>query len=204
MYKNSQLTELMDGEGIVLRYPGGGTSGWVIESQYKREPIKSVDMNPLVRDQKKAAGQIAVGEYFLPPEAVQDLVGSQIDSGIKPPVYHFSGASKLDFHDLKAIASGIKKKISHNDAFSFIVMNDSECHMVAIRMRCKDGQVMIYIHETLSPDALGTRAIRDFVIAGAQKAISNYIDHKIFCITTPVPDKTGMKFQKDLVKVQKS
>ncbi len=197
MYKNSQLTELMDGEGIVLRYPGGGTSGWVIESQYKREPIKSVDMNPLVRDQKKAAGQIAVGEYFLPPEAVQDLVGSQIDSGIKPPVYHFSGASKLDFHALKAIASGIKKKISHNDAFSFIVMNDSECHMVAIRMRCKDGQVMIYIHETLSPDALGTRAIRDFVIAGAQKAISNYIDHKIFCITTPVPDKTGMKFQKD-------
>ncbi|WP_419833892.1 hypothetical protein [Endozoicomonas atrinae] len=44
----------------------------------------------------------SLGEFFLPPDAVQDIVGANRNDGFKPPLYHYSG----DHKDYSALRKG--------------------------------------------------------------------------------------------------
>ncbi len=169
--------------------PGSGLT-WHLSARYCRNKKTEVDMNPMLIEDSTG-----YGEVFLPPDAVQDLVASTREDGFKPPLYHFSGDPK----DLAKLKTGIKKEFIKNDysPLSFVVMNDCDCHMVAVRLMHINDRVVIYIHEGLSPVGMEAKATRLFVIQGVKQAIPKDLRDNIICLTTSVPEKGEKPFQVD-------
>lgn len=169
--------------------PGSGLI-WHFSAKYCRNEIAKVDMNPMLLEDSTG-----YGEVFLPPDAVQDIVASTREDGFKPPFYHFSGDPK----DLSKLNTGIKKEFVKKDysPLSFVVMNDCDCHMVAVRLMHINDKVIIYIHEGLSPAGMEAKATRSFVINGVKQAIPKDLRGNIICLTTSVPEKGEKPFQVD-------
>ncbi|WP_066015847.1 hypothetical protein [Endozoicomonas atrinae] len=193
-YKDIDPVILKSWEGAIfdaVAMPDSELS-WRFVAHYRRNENEMVEMNPLLREDGES-----LGEFFLPPDGVQDIVGANRDDGFKPPLYHYSG----DYKDYSALKKGVAEYfIGENyqySPFSFVVMNDCDCHMVAVRLIKVGESAVVYIHEGLSPSGVEAKTTRAFVMECIKQELGDSFRDKVICLTTPVPGEGERLFQSD-------
>lgn len=145
-------------------------------------------MNPLLQENLDSDHKtVSNGAYYPPVRAVLDLSAVKRTSKKSPPLFVCGMGN--DENSLKSFKKAVSDFLSDPGAkvgLSMLFMNSRASHMTMVRLIQQEGNIVVYLHETILPECPVATEIRHFVINGVSQAIKSVRNHHLCFLTTPV------------------
>ncbi len=165
---------LKPGEGLILQSQekADGEVQWNPVAHYQHN-LRWINSNPLIRDEGPTISPhkyleremfVPEGEYFLTPNMVQQLVMLKSRGLDIPEICQ----EKEDF--IRVLKDFSASDIDYCPCKTILTWSDKSNHIVAIRLlRKKNDELLVYLHETLGPESLAAKDIREELLSAIQE-----------------------------------